>query len=58
MNNIKMTAKGMVNNSQALIVGVVTSAPTTPSGVAGFSPFLDRERSNGFLAGKFKYLDC
>lgn len=58
MNNIIMTAKGMVNNSQASIVVVVTSALTTPSGVAGFSPFLGRERSKGFLAGKFKYLDC
>ncbi|MCR9202992.1 MAG: hypothetical protein NXH75_00330 [Halobacteriovoraceae bacterium] len=58
MNNIKMTAKGMVINSVALIVGVVASTPTTPSGLSGFSPFLGRERSKGFLAGKFKYLDC
>lgn len=58
MNNIMMTAKGLILNSSALIVGVVAFAPTTPSGVTIYEPLLGSAKSQGFLAGKISYLDC
>lgn len=56
MNNINKTANGMVFNSAALIVGVVTSTPTTPKGVTTYEPL--RGKSQGFLAVSFKYPNC